>query len=179
MQSVNNKFMNKKIFIAVLCLLPFFALSAQEQKFGYFNMAEIFNSMPETKVAINKLDTLTKGYETELQKMQQEYQKKGADFVAQRDSLPESIKSRRMTEIQDLENRLQEFYQFSQKDIQTQRTQLISPINDKLMKAVKQVGQDNGFVYIFDVSANSGLVYWSMDKCTDVTNLIRAKLNLK
>jgi len=170
--------MTKKILLAVFCLLTL-TVTAQEQKFGYFNLSEIFNSMPETAVAFAKLDTLTKGYETELSKMQQEYQKKGSEFVASRDSLPESIRTRRMTEIQDLENRLQEFYQFSQKDLQTQRTQLITPINEKLVKAVKSVGQENGFTYIFDISANSGLMYWSTEKCVDATNLIRSKLNLK
>lgn len=170
--------MTKKILISLICLFPLL-LNAQDLKFGYFNRAEIFQSMPETAEATKKLDALAKIYETDLLKMQEEYQKKGSDFVASRDSLPESIKVRRMTEIQDLEQRLQTFYQDSQKDIQKQQQDLIIPINDKLSKAVKAVGSENGFVYIFDISANAGLMYWSLDKCIDVTNLVRSKLNLK
>jgi len=170
--------MTKKLLIALLCLLPL-SLFAQDLKFGYVNRAEIFQSMPETAVATKKIDELAKNYETELLKMQQEYQKKGSDFVATRDSLPESIRVRRMTEIQDLEQRLQSFYTDSQKDIQKQQQELVIPINEKLTNAVKAVGQDNGFVYVFDISANSGLMYWSVEKCVDVTNMVRAKLNLK
>jgi len=170
--------MTKKILIAIVCLFPLM-LNAQDLKFGYFNRAEIFQSMPETTEASKKLDLLAKNYESELLKMQEEYQKKGADFVATRDSLPESIRVRRMTEVQDLEQRLQTFYQDSQKDIQKQQQELVLPINDKLAKAVKDVGVENSFVYIFDTSANAGLMYWSLDKCVDVTNLVRAKLNLK
>ncbi len=44
---------------------------------------------------------------------------------------------------------------------------------------VKAVGDENGFVYIFDTSANAGLMYWSTSKCVDVTTMVRAKLNLK
>jgi outer membrane protein len=84
-----------------------------------------------------------------------------------------------MTEIQDLEQRLQSFYTDSQTEIKKTQQDLIVPINTKLMNAVKIVGQDQGFVYIFDTSANAGLMYWSVDKCVDVTNLVRAKLNLK
>jgi outer membrane protein len=170
--------MTKKILFAIVCLFPLM-LNAQDLKFGFFNRTEIFQSMPETSEATKKLDALAKNYETELVKMQEEYQKKGSDFVAARDSLPESIKVRRMTEIQDLEQRLNTFYQDSQKDIQKQQQELVLPINDKLAKAVKDVGTENGFIYIFDTSANAGLMYWSLDKCIDVTNLVRAKLNLK
>lgn len=170
--------MTKKLLIAIACLLPL-SLFAQELKFGYVNRAEIFQSMPETTEATKKIDELAKNYETELDKMNGEYQKKGSDFMATRDSLPESIKVRRMSEIQDLEKRLQAFYQDSQKDIQKQQQDLIIPINDKLTNAVKTVGRDNGFVYIFDISSNAGLMYWSLDKCVDVTNMVRTKLNLK
>ena len=170
--------MTKKLFLAIALILPLTAF-AQDLKFGYFNRAEIFQSMPETVAATKKLDELSKAYEADLMKMQEEYQKKGSDFVAAKDSLPEAIKVRRMTEIQDLEQRLQSFYQDSQNEIKKTQQDLILPINTKLMAAVKTVGQDQGFIYIFDTSANAGLMYWSVDKCVDVTNAIRAKLNLK
>lgn len=170
--------MTKKLLFALALLLPLTAF-AQDLKFGYFNRGEIFQSMPETVAATKKIDEIAKNYETELMKMQEEYQKKGSDFVAAKDSLPEAIKVRRMTEIQDLEQRLQAFYQDSQNEIKKTQQDLIIPINAKLSNAVKAVGQDQGFIYIFDISANSGLMYWSVDKCIDVTNAVRAKLNLK
>jgi outer membrane protein len=170
--------MTKKLIIALACLLPM-SLFAQDLKFGYFSRAEIFQSMPETQAATKKVDEIAKNYETELLKMQEEYQKKGSEFVAAKDSLPEAIKVRRMTEIQDLEQRLQAFYQDSQTEIKKTQQDLVTPINAKLANAVKSVGQEQGFVYIFDTSINAGLMYWSLDKCIDVTNLVRAKLNLK
>lgn len=170
--------MTKRLLIALALLLPLTSF-AQDLKFGYFNRAEIFQSMPETVAATKKLDELSKNYEKELMTMQEDYQKKGSDFLAAKDSLPEAIRVRRMTEVQDLEQRLQAFYQDSQNEIKKAQQELIIPINTKLMNAVKTVGQDQGFIYIFDTSANAGLMYWSVDKCVDVTNLVRAKLNLK
>ncbi|NLB02722.1 MAG: OmpH family outer membrane protein, partial [Bacteroidales bacterium] len=89
--------MYKHFIIAVFCFLPLLAVA---QEFGYINRAEVFQAMPETAEAMKKLDDLAKNYEGELLIMQEEYQKKGSEFVAQRDSLPESIRVRRMTEIQ-------------------------------------------------------------------------------
>jgi len=170
--------MTKKLFIAIALFLPLTAF-AQDLKFGYFNRTEIFQSMPETVAATKKIEDISKNYESELSRMQEEYQKKGSDFVAAKDTLPEAIKVRRMTEIQDLEQRLQAFYQDSQNEVKKTYQDLMIPINTKLANAVKVVGQDQGFIYIFDISANAGLMYWSVDKCVDVTNQIRAKLNLK
>lgn len=166
----------KNLFIAVLCVLPLCAIA---QEFGYINRAEVFQAMAETKEAIAKMEQLAKNYESELLIMQEEYQKKGSEFVAQRDSLPESIKVRRMTEIQDLEQRIQDFYQNSQSDMQKKEQELILPINEKLSAVVKTVGDEQNLVCIFDISSNSGIMYWSTAKCKDVTPLVRAKLGIK
>lgn len=170
--------MNKKLILILACLLPI-SLIAQDLKFGIFNRTEIFQSMPEYLAAAKKVDDLAKTYESELMTIQEEYQKKGSEFVAAKDTLPEAIKTRRMTEIQGLEQRLQEFYQDSQKEIQKTQQDLLNPVSAKLLNAVKAVGNENGFVYIFDTSVNAVLMYWSPEKCIDVTNLIRAKLNMK
>ncbi len=174
MLNILNKM--KKIFAIVLCILPMMAFA---QEFGFFNRAEIFQAMPETQEAIKKMDQLAKSYEDELLVMRTEYQKKGSEFIAQRDSLPESIRSHRMAEIQNMEERIQNFYQNSQADLQQKEQELIAPINEKMMKAVEAVGDEQGLVYIFDISTPSALMYYSKTKCKDVTNAIRNKLGLK
>ena len=171
--------MTKKLLIAIACLLPL-SLFAQDLKFGYVNRAEIFQSMPETVAASKKIDELAKNYETELSKMQEEYQKKGSDFVATRDSLPESIRVRRMTEIQDLEQRLQSFYQDSQKEIQKQQQELIIPINDKLTNAVKTVRSGKVVLCTYlTFHPMLDLCIGHLINVCDVTPMVRTKLNLK
>jgi outer membrane protein len=122
---------------------------------------------------------LAKTLEDELLVMRTEYQKKGSEFIAQKDSLPESIRARRMAEIQDLEQRIQEFYQDVQTQLQQREQELLAPISDKLMKAVESVGEEQGLVYIFDISTPSALMYYSKSKCKDVTNAIRTKLGIR
>jgi outer membrane protein len=173
--------MTKRFLLALLCLLPV-RLFAQELKVGYFNKAEIFQSMPETQAAQKKIQDVTKQYESDLTKMKDEYQKKGSDFVAAKDSLPEAIRVRRMTELQDLDQRISTFYETSQNELRETYNQLRTPIETKLNAAIKAVGQEQNFFLLFDISVDpsvNALNYWSADKCVDVTNAIRTKLNLK
>ena len=81
--------------------------------------------------------------------------------------------------IQELEQRIQAFYQSSQEDLNKKEQELIQPINEKLVAAVKAVGDEQGLVYIFDISTPSTLMYYSPSKCQDVTAAIRTKLGLK
>ena len=166
----------KKFLVMMLCILPMMAFA---QEFGIFNRNEIFQAMPETQEAIKKMDQLAKTLEDELLVMRTEYQKKGSEFIAQKDSLPESIRARRMAEIQDLEQRIQEFYQDVQTQLQQREQELLAPISEKLMKAVESVGEEQGLVYIFDISTPSALMYYSKSKCKDVTNAIRTKLGIR
>jgi outer membrane protein len=170
--------MTKRILLALVCFLPL-SLFAQDIKIGFYNKAEIFQSMPETIEATKKIDQVVQAYEKELSLINEEYQKKGSDYMAGRDTMPEAIRLRREAEVTDLQQRLQSFYQDSQDNIKKQQQDLITPIYKKLDAAIKSIGQENGYLLIFDTSVTASLSYWSVDKCTDVTNLIRAKLGLK
>jgi Outer membrane protein len=158
-------------------MLPLFGF-AQTFKFGNINSAEIFDLMPE-KAAIQKdMDALNSKYEKELQKMGEEYERKVSDLVAAKDSLPENIRTRRAQEIGELEQRIQNFRQVASQDFQKQQQQKLAPVFDKISKAIKEVGAENGFTYIFDLS-NTGILYYSEQNTVNVLPLVKAKLGLK
>jgi len=174
-----NQAMIKKFVFALVALLPLTGALAQDIKIGYYNRAEIFQSMPETVEGTKKLDKIGMEHEAELVRMNEEYQKKGSEYIAGRDTLPEAIRLRRETELQDLQQRIQSFYQDAQDKMKEQQQLIIAPINTKLDGVVKSVGTENGFWLIFDISLKADLSFYSVEKCVDVTNLIRAKLGLK
>ncbi len=170
--------MFKKLVIAALCVMPF-ALSAQGvvAKFGHVNAQEIFAVMPERAEAEKELESTSKKYEGELTKMTEEYQNKYKDFVAQQDTLPENIKVRRMQEVGELEQRIQNFREVAMQSIQQQQQQLLAPITKKLTDAISAVGKENSFTYIFDL-ANGGVLYHG-DTSVDVTPLVKTKLGIQ
>lgn len=167
--------MLKRILVFFACVLPLTAF-AQDLKIGYYNRVEFVQNMPEFIAANNKLKQMDQDYGKELNLIKEEYTKKYKEYIAGKDTMPEAIRLRRESEIQDLEGRYQAFVEDSGTSMKTKESELINPILKKLDATIKEIGKENGFILIFDTTV---LAYFSLEKCTDVTNLLRTKLGIK
>lgn len=166
----------KKLIIFLLMILPLGAI-AQEAKVAIVNSNEIMAIMPEVAAMQETMKQMNDKYAAEMKTMEDEYQKKYSDFVAQQDSMTENIKVRRMQELQDIEQRVQNFMQVAQQDMQKKQQELVNPIQDKVRVAIKAVGDEKGYAYIFD--NNPGIVLYTGNAAIDATPLVKAKLGLK
>ncbi|MFZ4456298.1 MAG: OmpH family outer membrane protein [Bacteroidales bacterium] len=146
---------------------------AQDLKFGHVNIQELAAGMPEMTEGKKKLDATSKQYEGELAKMYEELNKKYTDFVAAKDSLTDAIKARRTQELQELEQRFNNFRQSSTEEVQKQQAELERGVMEAIVKAVREVGEENGYVYIMD---KNNTLYISSTKSTDVMDLVKVKL---
>ena len=163
----------KKLIVLLLMILPLGAI-AQEVKIAFVKTQEVFMAMPEVSGMEKQMADLNEKYRVELKQMQDEYQKKYSDFVAQQDSLTENIKMRRMQELQDMEQRTQNFIQISQQDFQKLQGELFTPIQDKLKNAIKAVGDEKGYTYILDPQ----IVLYQGNTAVDATQFVKAKLGI-
>ncbi len=77
--------MLKKIALLLLLIVP---MSVFAQKFGHLKSADVLTVMPEFTKAQADLDAMSKEYQTEMQRTQEEFNKKYQEFLAQADSLP-------------------------------------------------------------------------------------------
>ncbi len=109
--------------------------------------------------------------------MQDEFRTKAEDYEKNQATLIEDVKKRREQELQELNQRLQEYYNKSQQDLNQLQGEKLQGIQQKLVKAVEEVGQAGGYVYIMDTSA--GIPYISKSLSTDVTSQVKAKLGIK
>lgn len=168
--------MIKKILLALVVALPMCAW-AQAPKFGIVDVESIIPKMTEFVEAQNKLSEASKTYETEYAKINEELQKLYTE-LQELDKDPntlQSIKERRMQDIQDRDKKAQQFAQTAQQDLQRQQAQLMQPIQEKVMNALKSVGTENGFTMIFPEAVPA---YISAD-VQDVTALVKTKLGVK
>ena len=78
----------KKLIIFLMMILPLGAF-AQDVKIAFVKTQEVIMAMPEVSAMEKTMTELNEKYKTELKQMQEEYQKKYSDFVAQQDSLTE------------------------------------------------------------------------------------------
>ncbi|MBQ0090522.1 MAG: OmpH family outer membrane protein [Prevotellaceae bacterium] len=167
--------MKKVLLVAVGALLM--TVTANAQKFGHFNSADIIQILPEYKAAQTELKTLQEQYEKDLQSMQEELERKYKDYELRKDSLPENIRQRRENELTDLNKRIQQTYQDNSAELQKASNEKMEAISTKIKNAVKEIGDTGGYVYIMDLTG--GVPYISTTLSIDITNELRTKLGLK
>ena len=162
----------KKLIIAVLLALP---IIASAQKFGHINTQELFAAMPEVAQVKLKMDTIQSQYENQLASMNEEFQKKVQDYQTQEATMAEAIKQIRQQELQEMQQRIQLFYQTAEQDIQKKQQELLAPVHEKMTKAIKAVGERYGYTYIFD---SASMVHIGAD-AIDATPAVKKELGIK
>ncbi|MDE6135961.1 MAG: OmpH family outer membrane protein [Muribaculaceae bacterium] len=168
--------MIKRLILAVLVALPFSALA---QKFGVVDLDNVFQAMPETASAQTQLTDASKKYEDEFQKLREEVDKLFAEYQnLQKDpATPDAIKERRLNELTERDQKVQQFRNTASQDLARLQEQLMAPIQQKIGDAVKAVGQEGGFTFIFP--NEQGLLLYTGTDVTDVTALVKTKLGIK
>ena len=122
--------MFKKFAIAiVMFVLPLGAMA--QSKLAHMNSQEIIVEMQEYKDAVTSLQNREKGYQDELTRISEEFQKKYQEYIAQADSLPRNIAERREKELSDMQQRAQEFQQEAQQAMQQAQQEVMNPILQK------------------------------------------------
>jgi len=139
---------------------------------AYLNYMDVITAMPEYKQMQASLKSSQDQFQSELKNISDEYTKKLSNYVAQQDSLNESIKARRKQELQDLQQRAQNFHQSAAQQQDTMQQRLAVPIQDKLQKVINDVGYENNFLFIFD----SQIFLYISSSATDATPLVKRKL---
>lgn len=161
--------MIKRLLIAALIALPMTALA---QKFGVVNTEQIINSLPETADAQVALDAASAKYEAEFSILKQEMEKKYTELQQLPASTPEEIVKRRVQELQELDQKITSFRQTATQDLEQQENNLMAPIRNRVETALRQVGEEGGFVIIF----NSEAPAYMRSDVIDVNQLVIDKL---
>ena len=171
--------MVKKIFFSIsllVLLTTATAFSQQQIQIAFVNTTELLNAFPETERARQHLLQLSENYHRELEMMQAEYNRKYADFITHQATLAETIKLRRMQELTELENRIREFMELAQQDIENQEMVLLQPLRRAISDAVRAVGLEHGFTVIYDL-ANPAVAFLT-PAAIDANPLVRQRLGI-
>ena len=171
--------MLKKIALVMLLALPM-GVFAQNLKFGHINAQEIVSAMPEFAKAQSDIEALDKQLTSELQRTQEEFNKKYQEFqqAIAKDSLPANIAERRQKELQDMMQRQEQFQQDAQQHMEKAQNDAMAPIYQKLDNAIKAVGAAEGVIYIFDL-ARTPVAYVNESQSINLTPKVKTQLGIK
>ena len=167
--------MLKKIALILLLIVP---MSVFSQKFGHIKTQEILTAMPDYVKAQTDIQTMQKQYEDEIKRASDELNKKFTAYQEEQANLPKNIQERRQKELQELSQKGMQMQQDAQQELERSWMSMLEPIAKKIDDAIKAVGQEGGYVYIFDLNATQ-IPFVNETLSTDVTSAVKAKLGIQ
>lgn len=169
----------KKFIVFSIIVLAFAINDTFAQKFGYVDTQYVLGRMTEYKEAQTELETLAKGWETEIQSKYKEVEEKEAALQAEEVLLTAEMMQERRMEIDRAWKEVKEY----QKQIFgfdglyfLKKKELIKPVQDQVFDAVEKVAKNNRLQIVFDKSGDLVMIY--TDPIHDYTDFVLEELGL-
>ncbi|KGO79575.1 MULTISPECIES: OmpH family outer membrane protein [Flavobacterium] len=148
----------KSLLIAAVLLLGLSQTATAQSKVAHIDVSELMSQMPEMKAANSQLEQLSKSYDTEYRTMVQEFQAKIKKYDAEAATAGDALNETRAKEVQDLQQRIQQYQQNATKELQDKQEAIYKPILEKSRNAIQKVARAKGYLYVLDASTGSGVI---------------------
>lgn len=168
--------MTKKLIVLLLAIAPLAAIA--QNKIAYVNAAEIFSLMPEVSDIENQLDKKQEEISKSGEAIIQEYNKKAEAFQKEAATASQSTLADQQKQLDQLQERYQMFLQNSNKEMQELQQKLLAPVQQKITKAINDVGEEKGYAYILDATTQQSPIVYIHPTSEDATPLVKAKLGI-
>ena len=165
-----------------LFAIAFFALmcssaSAQTFKFGHVNFQELIMLTPDYDSATVKFTTYQQSLEEDLLALQTELQTKLAAYEKNANTWTAALLEMKQRELQEMNQRTEDYRQTAAQELNNMNQVLMLPVMEKVSNAIKKIGKEQGFIYIFDISGNA-IPYYNPDQSTDLMEVMKRELNI-
>ncbi len=184
---LSERKMNKISFLIVVLAAFFGVTSAVGQgtgvaiKVGHTNSGYIISQLPDTKKAQTELETVKKQLEKVIQEKSKVFEEKVGRYQASGQSMSESVRATTEAELQKLQTELRELQGKSETTFMEKQQGLFAPILEKVNKAIRDVGKEQGYMYILNGdtgSVGNPVLLYSGSEETDITDLVLKKLGV-
>jgi len=167
---------NLKKFAALLLFVVVAAsVNAQTLKFGHIDMQALIQVMPERTTAEAEFTKFQNDLGDVYDELNTEYQTKLNEFQYLGADVSEVRRNEKVKDIQTLEQRIRDYSQTAQTQMQQKESELMNPIYTKAQAAIEEVAKEQSLVYVFE--ANS-LLYKS-NQSVDILPLVKKKLGIE
>lgn len=159
-----------KLFLALFILLSGFI---NAQKIGVVDTNYILSKLPQYKDAESRLNEQINGWQTEIQTLQTELDKKKALLENERVLLIGDQLKQRQKEVDDLDKKIKGMVNNrfgSMGELNNARANLTKPFQDQIWNAIKTVSEKNSLGIILDKSNNISVIF--LEKRYDYTDKV-------
>ena len=169
----------KKVIVMMAMVLVGLTAYAQNgvtaMKFGYLSYDSVKQSMKEYAEMQQQVAAMRSAYEAEMQRVENDFNKKYEEFLDGQQSFPKNILQKRQSELQEMLDKNIAFKNESLRLLNETEAQLMESVNLMVKICVQQVGQKHGYAFILNTDANA--VPWlNPEMGEDVTEEVKALL---
>ncbi len=166
--------MKKVIMMMVMCAAT---LSLHAQKFALLDMDYILRNIPAYERANEQLSQVSKKWQAEVEALQTEAQTMYKDYQKEVVFLSQEQKKARQDAIVEKEKEaadLKRKYFGPDGELFKKRTALMTPIQEEVYNAIKDIADLRGYQAVWDRASDSGLLFGSPR--IDISNEVLSKL---
>ena len=170
--------MRKIAFLTLLAvLIPAFAAA---QKYAFVDTDYIRKNIPAFNTAQEQLDKLSKQWEKEVadgyavvEQMYKTYQNEAVLLSQDMKAKREDAIISKEKEVKELQNK----YFGMEGELFKKREELIKPVQDEILKAIKEIAVEGSYAVIFDTAAGANILF--ANPKFDLSDQVLEKLGYK
>ncbi|TXF76389.1 OmpH family outer membrane protein [Chryseobacterium sp.] len=160
----------KLVFTLFFCLGTLFA---NAQKIGVVDTDYILNKLPQYKDAESRLNAQVATWQTEIQNLQSEFERKRTAFENEKVLLVGDQLRQREKEVADLDKNIRTTTSLrfgTNGEISKLRANLTQPFQDQIWNAIQTMSEKNGLGIVLDKSNNVNVIF--LQKRYDYTDKV-------
>lgn len=160
-----------------MMLAVFAAVGAQAQKYALVDMEYILKNIPAYERANEQLDQQSRRWQAEVDQLVQQAQDLYKKYQSESMFLSDEQRAQREKEILDVEKRasdLKRLYFGPDGELYKKRESLMSPIQDEIYNAVKEICESKGYSMVIDRASAVSIIFASPK--IDISNEVLSKL---
>ncbi len=165
----------KRVWMALMAVMVVAAVNAQ--KFALVDMDYILKNIPAYERANEQLNQVSKKWQAEVDALTSEAQTLYKNYQSEAVFLSEEQKTKREEAVVAKEKEAAELkrkYFGPEGELYKKRESLMTPIQDEIYNAVKDISEQKGYSLILDRASDSGIIFASPK--VDISNEVLTKL---
>ena len=149
--------------------------SAQTLRFGFLSYEAALKAMPENGNVQMKMDSLRSAFQAELQRVENEFNRKYEEFLEGQREFPKTILQKRQTELQQLMEKNIEFKANSLKELDAAEKEAMAPLRLRLNDVLREIGIKKGYAFIYDTDTKA-LPFLNPEMGDDINLIVKDAL---
>lgn len=161
----------------LICLFAITTLTANAQKYALLDMEYVLKNIPAYERANEQLNQVSKKWQAEVEALNTEASTMYKNYQNEMVFLSQEQKKARQEAIMKKEkdaSDLKRKYFGPEGELFKKRESLMSPIQEEIYTAVKEIAELRGYSLVLDRSSNTGVIYGSPK--ADISNEVLQKL---